>query len=174
MTAFQLSMKPPMGLGVWFDSRFQSPEALALREALKRTTEGDSERDRRSVIFGQRYWALAEAYQEALEDNWDGYGALAASTEAYQSALLFLDLLPSSAPNPEVAIDPDGDVSFDWHLGPRANFSVSISATGWLSYAGLYGRNSNYGTESITDGLPRAVLDNLGRLFNLVPKARTG
>ena len=145
-----------------------------LRDALKSTSEADSERDRRSVIFGQRYWALAEAYQEALEDNWDGYGALAASTETYRSAVLFLDLLPSSAPDPEVAIDPDGDVSFDWHLGPRANFSVSISAAGQLSYAGLYGQNSNYGSESITDGLPRAVLDNLRRLFNLVPKARTG
>lgn len=174
MTAFQLSVKPPIGLWVWFDSGFQSQEALTLRKALQRTTEGDSERDHRSVIFGQRYWALAEAYQDALANNWDGYGALAAGIGAYESASLFLDLLPSSAPDPEIAIDPDGDVSFDWHYGPRANFSVSVNATGQLSYAGLYGWNSNYGTDSISDGLPRAILDNLRRLFSLVPKARTG
>ena len=174
MTALSLGAKPPMSLGVWIDSGFQGSEARTLHETLEKTTEEDSQRDHRSVIFGQRYWALAEAYQEALEDNWDGYGAMAANIEAYKPASFFLDLLPSSAPHPEIAIDPDGEVSFDWHFGPRANFSVSINSTGQLSYAGLYGQNSSYGTESITNRLPRAILDNLARLYSLDPKARTG
>ena len=161
MTTFQGTMKPPL---LFDPGRLgQSKEATEFGKTL----EGALERDR-SVFFGQRVWDLQEACYEALEDNWDAYGAVAPSSGAYETALLFVRLLPSSVPNPEVSVDPDGEVSFEWYHWPRATFSVSVGPTGRLSYAGLFGKPTTHGTESIAEGLPQTILDNLARLKGLV------
>lgn len=153
-----LTMKPPVGLGSkWLDIG-QGGEAEKLRRL-----EPFSEH---SILLDQRYLALTEAYLEALEDNWDGYGAIAPTKETYDVACSFLNYLPSSVPDPDVEIDPDGEVSFDWYIRPRMTFSVSVGPTGRLSYAGLYGRSTTYGTESIIEGLPAAILGNIGRLYS--------
>ena len=120
---------------------------------------------RDSVLLGQTRMDLDRARWEASVTNWDGYGALPVSQSAYQRALFFLQALPISSPHPEVAIDPDGEVSFRWHRAPSWVFSVSISGAGRLSFAGLFGRNSIYGTEFFVESIPQTVQDNLARLF---------
>src|SRR5262245_13902446 len=62
--------------------------------------------------------------------------------ETAQAALAFAEILPRSLPVPEIAADPDGEVSFDW-LGPAGRmFSVSVSKDGRIAYAGRFGENS--------------------------------
>lgn len=108
---------------------------------------------------------LIEAERDAAHSNWDGYGAIAASPHAVRNARLLLSVLPSAIPRPDIAIDPDGEVNFDWS-SDRADytFTMSIGANS-ISYAGLYGRNRTHGVEEFTNSVPGVVLENLSRLF---------
>ena len=123
----------------------------------------------RSVSLGERLrqmvTALREAYEEASSEGWDGYGGRAGEPLSYIQALSFLSALPSTAPLPEVAVDPDGEIEFEWYRGPRWIFTVSIGRTGTLSYAGLFGGNKTHGVEQFVEGLPETIAQNLRRVF---------
>jgi hypothetical protein len=111
------------------------------------------------------YSALLAVLAESAVPNWDGYGARPLNPLALVHAIRLLRTLPVTSQPPELGVDPDGEVSLEWHVGPRQVFSVSVGSSGRLSYAGLFGRNENHGTEYFGDELPRPILDNLERLF---------
>lgn len=79
-------------------------------------------------------------------------------------AVKFALQLPASVPMPEVAVDPDGEVSFDW-LGQAGKiFSVSIDRNGRLAYAGRFGQNSKMnGVEQVSDICPPEILLGIDR-----------
>jgi hypothetical protein len=80
------------------------------------------------------------------------------SYETAQAALCFALLLPRSFPNPEVAADPDGEISFDWSKSGKM-FSVSISGEGRVSYAGRFSDKSKiHGIEQLSETIPSEVL----------------
>ena len=69
--------------------------------------------------------------------NWDGYGSLPVNASSLAHARLFLKTIDPSSALPEISVDPDGEVSFDWHGDSGDIFSMSISETGMLSCAYL-------------------------------------
>ncbi len=109
---------------------------------------------------------LASAYQEAAGEDWDSYGARAASEISLSHAATFLAALPMTIPLPEASVDPDGEVSFTWQRAPRWVFSISFSEDGLLNYAGLFGRNKTHGAEEFIGVVPKTVTDNLERLYS--------
>jgi len=109
---------------------------------------------------------LEAAYAEAATDDWDGYGARAVTYGVKLRAEEFLDALPAGVPLPIVAADPDGEVAFEWYLGPRQVFSVSVGSRYEVAYAGIIGANTTHGTEYFMDELPATVLENLRRLYS--------
>ncbi|MGH9891758.1 MAG: hypothetical protein ACREA0_07215 [bacterium] len=109
--------------------------------------------------------ALEVASAEAASDNWDGYGGQAVTYGVKLRAQAFLDALPEGVPLPIIGLDPDGEIAFEWYLGPRQVFSVSVGERYEVAYAGLFGVNSSHGTEYFMDELPSAVMDNLRRLY---------
>lgn len=119
----------------------------------------------RSYSVAQR--SLSCAATEALAGNWDGYGARAVDLMAVNHALRLLRHIPAGLPAPHVAIDPDGEVSFEWHREPRSVFSVSVGPDGQLSYAGLFGRSTVRGFEAYFAGdLPSEIRSGLRRVFS--------
>lgn len=108
---------------------------------------------------------LADAASEAAIPNWDGYGAKPVDPLAYREAERFLAALPTTTPVPDVSVDPDGEVSISWNTEPDWVFSVSIGATGRLSYAGLFGTSKAHGTEWFITEIPQTVLGCITRLF---------
>jgi hypothetical protein len=135
-------------------------EAAALRELLETAVDHHT-----SVVLGKRHWDLESVRWEAAADNWDGYGGRRISDAAYAWATVFLKALPITNPDPEIAADPDGEVSFSWLRGPGEVFSVSVGQGGRVSYAGLFGTRTVHGTEFFTDELPDPIQANLARLF---------
>lgn len=109
--------------------------------------------------------ALNEYWDTCSSLNWDGYGAKPINAMSNFYAHQLIRFFPPALPNPEVGVDPDGEISFEWFKGPREVFSVSIAPNGDLHYAGLFGRNKVHGAESFGDVLPKAIMDNLKRLF---------
>jgi hypothetical protein len=107
---------------------------------------------------------LYQACTEALKSNWDGYDAQAVQPASVMKALEFIDALPKNLPTPEIAVDPDGEVSFDWYGGVRRQVSISVSPLGVLSYAGVFGSDYVRGKERLQWLLPHHLLDYVRRV----------
>ena len=113
--------------------------------------------------------SLQELYylwDECSSENWDGYGAQPVNPDSFIEAERFIRALPTTIREPEVAVDPDGEISLEWYFEPRKVFSVSIGKRNEITYAGLYGLNKTYGREYFDDEIPKAIFDNLDRLFS--------
>lgn len=153
--------------GESYTDRGESADANLLGRRLEEARRHFPER---SVTLGETHRlalaALRETYEEAADNNWDGYGAMAVSPLVYYRAQRFLQILPPGFPVPEVGVDPDGEISLEWYRGPRKVFSVSLAGNGRLSYAGIFGLRSTHGTDFLGDELPDAVVANLTRLFS--------
>ncbi len=115
--------------------------------------------------LGEVLKALGEVYEECSEDNWDGYGASAVGVDTYLESQRFLQLLPTTIPFPEITVEPDGEIAFEWFEGPRRVLSISVGSENILTYAGLFGINKTHGTDYFGDVLPATIVSNLQRLF---------
>lgn len=122
-----------------------------------------------TVTFGKHLLTLEgllKARQECSVDNWDGYQGKSINEESFNHAWNLALSLPLNIPIPDIYVDPEGDVTFEWYEGKRKVFSVSVGSKNELSYAGLYGVNKTYGVEYIFDDIPDKVLDNINRLYS--------
>jgi len=109
--------------------------------------------------------ALAVAYASAQFDDWDDAGSRGVEASTYSYAEQFLRLLSSNVSFPEIAVDTEGEIFFEWGQGHRQVFSVSVGRDGTLTYAGLFGHNKIHGTEYLREALPSVISDCLERLF---------
>ncbi len=110
--------------------------------------------------------SLLSIREECAAENWDGYGAQPMDPDSFNEAVRFVRALPTTIPDPDVSVDPDGEISIEWHLEPRRVFSVSIGMRNEITYAGLFGLNKTYGREYFGDEIPKEVFHNLDRLFS--------
>lgn len=141
------------------ESRALSEEVRETYRAWLGLTPPPSNREAEAAL------ALEAVSSEAATDNWDGYDGRAVTYGVRLRAQAFLDALPAGVPFPVIAVDPDGEIAFEWYLGPRQVVSVSVGDRYEVAYAGLFGSNTSHGTEYFMNEFPPAVLDNLRRLY---------
>ncbi len=144
--------------------RALSGEASELRK-LTRNATGFSE----SMALGETkrlaQEALYVAWLEAQTDDWDHAGARKSQLSTLDYADQFLQLLPSNVLLPEVNIDTDGEVLFEWDYGPRRILTVSVGRDGTLSFSGLFGHTDKiHGTTQLFENIPMVIADCLERL----------
>lgn len=108
---------------------------------------------------------LEEVASEAGSHDWDGHGAIPISARAVEHAIRLLAALPTNIPAPEIAADPDGEISLDWYRSPDWVVSISVGATGELSYAARFGRGRVRGIEEGMNELPAPVLGQIERFL---------
>ncbi len=104
--------------------------------------------------------------QMAGEQNWDGEGAQPVQAGARKHAIMLVGALPTGTPVPACSIDPDGELSLSWQGLDDYVFSVSVSGTGRLSYAGLFGDSDCYGTAWLAETVPAEITTHLDRLLS--------
>jgi hypothetical protein len=108
---------------------------------------------------------IEEVAIECQSSNWDGYEAQPISEAAKRHAQLFIDLLPYSFPAPDPVPDSDGEIALSWDFGPGHIFTLSISQTGMLSYAGLLGEGvKRHGMEPFKGDIPQSILESITEL----------
>jgi hypothetical protein len=107
---------------------------------------------------------LAEVWANCRTPGWDGYGALAVEPETHRQACRLLQALPAEAPPTSVGAEPDGHVTLEWYRDPRWLLSVSVSPTGMLHYAALFGAGDVRGAEPFADEVPELVLHLIRRM----------
>lgn len=128
----------------------------------------ERQRLRESHILGgagnDAFRNLCEIVDECWTPNWDGYSGEPVSQEAFMYASRFLRTMPLGTPAPDVGIEPDGHLTFEWHRSPYRTFSVSVSPEGDLHYSALIGPNRAYGSEAFLGDIPKAILDLIRRI----------
>ncbi|HJW95353.1 MAG TPA: hypothetical protein VJ901_17175 [Thermoanaerobaculia bacterium] len=146
-------------------------EAVGLEANLIRRKEVEISRDHiQAPLSGaplrHAFSGLLTVLEDASAPNWDGYGSAPVNLKSARHAIRLLSHMPLELPAPEISADPDGEVSIEWYREPRRLFSISVSASGNLSYAGMFGKSSVYGTEEFTNEyLPVLIRAYLSRLF---------
>ncbi len=110
--------------------------------------------------------SLYELFEEYSENNWDGYGASAINLSSYINAISFLMALPSSTQVPEISIETDGDVVFEWFVSWDRVFSVSIGPNCELHYAGLFEGRQISGLEYLEETIPKIIIDQIDKIFD--------
>lgn len=123
----------------------------------------------RTFIFGERSNEISNEIEEiATEggcDNWDGYGGKAIDHRSYLVAYDFFNTMPTTIPVPEVSLDPDGEISFEWFKDSDNIFSVSIGGDKMITYAGVFGINKVQGKECFSTLIPQPIIENLLRIY---------
>lgn len=140
-----------------------SAEAAIIQEQISALRESRSRAVTLDEGYRQTLERMGEIILECGRDDWDGDGAAAVSAASFLTAKRFLDVLPAGLQRPDVSLDPDGEMVFEWSGGPQRVFSISFGAGGKLSYAGLFGPNKTHGVEYITYGLPRELVTKIQR-----------
>jgi hypothetical protein len=108
---------------------------------------------------------LGTVWDECRRPDWDGFGALPVNQQTLLNAYTFLESLPLGCPAPSVGAEPDGQLTLEWHRGPRRTLSVSVTPDGELHYAALIGPNRVFGTEAFFGEVPGAILDLIRRIY---------
>lgn len=92
-------------------------------------------------------------------------GGEAVDSDAFDRAMALAQVLPSNVPPPEIVIETDGEIGFDWETGPRRVLSISIGAGPMLRYSALIGASPAYGRVVFGGVLPDILLLLLQALY---------
>ncbi len=147
----------PIGSGTSLRGSGQESEALqkltqqALRPLLVQS--------RVETVINDLYDLLSEARNGLHKSELDSPTFLAAKR--------FLLAFPKTLPFPEIALDSDGEISFDWEGKNRRMFSVSLRADGRLSYARKLGMTrSFYGIDEFDENVPETIVESVKKIFS--------
>ena len=106
-----------------------------------------------------------EISNDCSQSDWDGYEAMAITSNEINIARKFLSMLPESIKTPEVSPDPDGSISFNWGEGHDLLFSV-FPTNNLLFYAGIFPNGANtQGQIPYYDEIPKEITIILSRFF---------
>jgi len=134
------------------------PDAISIRQQQHQITFHALDTPGTGALALSRITPLLEASERASRFDWDGHGARAANADSIRHAARFLASLPSSHPTPDVGVDPDGDISFEWYASPELLFSISIAPGGELHYAGRFGKSRVRGKEAVASSASSSIL----------------
>ena len=158
MTARAASMVlPGPRFAQWSTDRGTSREARTVWMAIL-AVERSAWDTEQSHVRRQRDLALAEAFQECSQPDWDGYGAAPANESSTAWARKVLSAFPDCLGVPDIAFEPDGDAGLEWWRGPDRVLSVSVGRNGELRYAARLNASRAIGTEIFADGLPKRLV----------------
>ena len=77
----------------------------------------------------------------------------------------FLFALPTYLPKPELALDSDGEISFDWMGINGQVLTATLRGDGRLSYAArISALDKDYGTKIFSDSTPKELVELLLRV----------
>ena len=122
-----------------------SSEAIGLRAFLKRSFDHYLE---------PRLNLLVPEIESVVKDE------PVVKADTFGAAIRFAYCLPRFGPLPEVSVDPDGEISFDW-ISPSGDemFSVSVNNQNQLAYAGWFGEKSRvHGIEQLGQSCPQEII----------------
>ena len=108
---------------------------------------------------------LRQSYSELRSIVGQGRGECDVADVTVEHTRRLLASLPSDAPKPELAVDPDGQVALDWQLAPKWVLTATIAEDSMVYFAGLFGGNRYRGAEHFDQTLPKGLAASLERFI---------
>ncbi len=108
---------------------------------------------------------LFAAAADAANSGWDGYDALPVSSRTLWNALSLIGSLPRDTPPPSIEAHPDGEIGLEWYVDKDHVLTMSIDASGIISYAVSIGFERLRGREFLRAAFPETVGVALTRLM---------
>lgn len=105
-------------------------------------------------------------YKNADEEGWDGYHAQPADIQSYYKAREFLSLLPPNITSPDISVDSEGDITFEWYITITRHVILSFGSNSFIDYVGIIGKNSQKGCESFAQNIPQTISSLFQRAFS--------
>lgn len=106
-------------------------------------------------VSARSSWIFHDLQLLARENDIDAHESL-----LFEQAQRFLLALPGHLPAPELSLDADGEVSFDWSGPQRQVLTVTLREDGRLSYACWLSPNDRqHGTKQFLDVVPKAITE---------------
>ncbi|WP_157379617.1 hypothetical protein [Burkholderia ubonensis] len=125
----------------------------ATQDAIRVEVARDDAFNRTKEIFSRTSAVVSELMSAASEND-------RVSAVTLNKAFKFVLALPSDVNQPEVSVDPDGEVAFDW-ANDKDLLSVSVGGSGRVTYAGRLDAKMVSGTVRIANRIPASLGDAL-------------
>ena len=77
----------------------------------------------------------------------------------------FMRKLPHGIHRPALGAEPDGHVTFEWHVTPERTLSVSVIPEGELHYSALISLCRRAGTEPFLGQCPDVIIELVQRVL---------
>ena len=159
-------------LDTWRTSQSGGRRAAALRKFEDRVKKICRESDKRVATYAlleRAFLELDEILEECAEPNWDGYGALPVSKDAFKEVKVFLDLLVAEIPPviiPEITPEVDGGIELEWYSPEGEELTLSFNGRNVITYSGIFSDNAEtLGTDPFDMKLSptiRAIIQRIG------------
>jgi hypothetical protein len=81
------------------------------------------------------------------------------------NAIRFIDQMAHSFPRPEVSVEDDGDIAFDWINKGKDYLSVSIGSGGYIHYAAVLGANKYHGKIGFDESIPEEISGIISKMY---------
>ena len=81
-------------------------------------------------------------------------------------ATRFLRRMPYDVVTPDIDIDDDGEVAFEWIIEAGRRLSITFSPRGRINYSGLFDGGEAFGAEWFDDEIPESILRCIRRLVS--------
>lgn len=152
---------------IWnFSSIGFGPEVKALKRYYEEDIVSELKKAETLRCQDEVLQSLNEVFVECSTEGWDGYDAIPIAGDVYFESKRLIESLPLTPfPMPEVVPEPSGEIGLEWYRRKRLVFTVSVSGSNEIVYAGLFGTNKSHGTEHFNESLPSAIIENLRRLY---------
>jgi len=107
-------------------------------------------------------------FYERSTIGWDGYEARPISHESLQYTISLIELLSDNIIQPELVPEPSGLIGFEWNIGAKKVFSITVYEDGVVIFAGLFGKNKKiHGEEPFRSyELPEQIKTVLSKHFH--------
>lgn len=147
-------------------SEAQSAEGIASQKNFKEISNLKEE----SLFLGGFRRELCQELDNAVEEALGLIGSDEAIDPisiliSHQNAKRFIDLLPLSFSPPEISVEGDGEIAFDWIRSKDYYLSLSIGNSDYCHYAAIIGPNRYHGKELIVDAFPETVIPLIHKII---------
>lgn len=141
-----------MGAG-YLSGRGSPPAGQAGENVLRIATRAFG--DLKNGVTAGNSWVFNDLHALAAENSCE-----VQEDAAFALAQRFLLALPGHMPAPELSIDEDGEIAFDWRGDGSRLFHVTLRKDGRLSYAcWLSLVDREHGIKVFVDAIPKAIVD---------------
>lgn len=134
-----------------------STEASLVRASAARILES---RERSIALFGAKSLVIDRIHELAADEVSVLHSVINRASDVVRA-------LPDDVPLPDVAVDPDGSISFDWISSRTRVFSLSVGESSRVAFAWIDGTDRGHGVARFErDVIPSRVLAGIREVMS--------